>query len=135
MGRALAAWLLVGSALAAPSATPGEVVESAVTRVVSDLHDANLNARATEQTHRLPVRPRAEITRLAADLFDYEEVARLTLPRYWAVPTPEERAEFVRLFTKLLQRTYTSKLESYSAERIVYLGDTVHGGYATAPST
>src|SRR5467141_2946142 len=101
MGRVLAAWLLVGSALAAPSATPREVVESAVTRVVSELHDANLNARATEPTHRLPARRRAEITRVAADLFDYEEVARLTLPRYWAVRTPEERAEFVRLFTQL----------------------------------
>jgi phospholipid transport system substrate-binding protein len=134
MGRALAAWLLVGSALAAPSATPREVVESAVTRVVSELHDANLNARATEPTHRLPARRRAEITRVAADLFDYEEVARLTLPRYWAVRTPEERAEFVRLFTQLLQRTYIRKLESYSEERIVYLGDTVDGSHATVRS-
>src|SRR3989442_7654599 len=114
MGRALAAWLLVGSALAAPPATPREVVESAVTRVVSELQDANLNARATEQAHRVAVRRRAEITRVAADLFDFEEVARLTLPRYWAVRTPEERAEFVRLFTQLLQRSeeHTSELQS-----------------------
>src|SRR5258708_2958861 len=35
MGRALAAWLLVGSALAAPSATPREVVEAAGARGVA----------------------------------------------------------------------------------------------------
>ena len=40
----------------------------------------------------------------------------------------------MRLFTQLLQRTYIRKLESYSEERIVYLGDTVDGGYATVHS-
>ena len=135
MGRTLAAWLLVGSALAATAAAPGsprEVVESAVMRVMSELQDANV--RATEQPHRLAVRRRDEITRIAADLFDFEEVARLTLPRDWAVRTPEERAGFVQLFTQLLQRTYIRKLESYSGEKILFLGATVDGSYATVRS-
>ena len=134
MGRTLAAWLLVGGALAATPGSPREVVESAVTHVMSELQDANLNPHATEQPHRLSLRRRDEITRIAAGLFDFEEVARLTLPRDWAVRTPEERAAFVQLFTQLLQRTYIRKLESYSGEKIVFLGGTVDGSYATVRS-
>jgi len=127
MGRALAAWLMVASAFAAPAATPRDIVESSVTRVVTVLQDA--------QAGRLSVgRQRTEIKRIAADLFDFEEMARLTLPRDWAVRTPEERAEFVRLLTQLLERTYIRKIESYAGERIVYLGANVDGDYATVRS-
>lgn len=129
MGRTLAAWFMVAGALAAPPATPRDVVESAVTRVVITLQDA--------QAGRLSVgRQRTEIERVAADLFDFEEIARLTLSRHWAVRTPEERAEFVRLLTQLLERTYIRKIESYAGETIVYIGSNVDsdGSYATVRS-
>ena len=134
MGRILAAWLVVGSALAATPGSPREVVESAVTRVMSELQEANLKAHATEQPHGLSLRRRDEITRIATDLFDFEVVARLTLPHDWAVRTTDERAEFVQLFTQLLERTYIRKLESYSGEKIVFLGTTIDGSYATVRS-
>lgn len=134
MGKALAAWLMVAGALAAPT-TPRAVVESAVTRVVTALQEANLDSPASEQSGRPYVdRRRAEIKRIAADLFDFDEMARRTLSRNWAARTPEERAEFVRLFTGLLERTYVGKIESYSGENIVYVGEVVDGGYATVRS-
>src|SRR5205814_3139178 len=47
--------------------------------------------------------------------------------RHWQGRTPSERAEFVALFADLLERTYISKIESYSGERVVYAGETPDG--------
>jgi len=132
MGRTLAAWLMVATAMAAPPTTPREVVESAVTRVVTALRDADA---ASAASGRASARRRAEITRVAGELFDFEKMAHLTLPRQWATRTRAEQAEFVRLFTQVLERTYIDKLESYAGEKIVYLAGTVDdGGYATVRS-
>src|SRR5438552_3875228 len=45
MGKALAAWLLVAAAMAAPATNPRNVVQGAVTRVVSVLEDDFVSAR------------------------------------------------------------------------------------------
>lgn len=135
MGKALAAWLMVAGVVAATPTTPRTVVESAVTRVVSMLQEPNAKGGEPEPGGRLNTeRRRAEMRRIGADLFDFDEVARLALSRNWAARTPEERAEFVRLFTQLLERTYLAKIESYSGEKIVYLADSVDGIYATVRS-
>lgn len=135
MGKALAAWLMVAGALAATPATPREVVESAVTRVVMALEAANVNRPEPEQAGRLYVeRQRAEIRRVAGELFDFDEMARRTLTRHWATRTRAEQDEFVRLFTALLERSYIGRIESYSGERIVYLGESVDGAFATVRS-
>lgn len=135
MGRALAAWLMVAGALAATPMSPRDVVESAVTRVVMALQQANLDRPEPEQAGRLYVdRQGADIKRIAAELFDFQEMARRTLSRHWAARTPRERAEFVRLFTGLLERTYIGKIESYAGEKIVYVGEVIDGSYATVHS-
>ena len=61
-------------------------------------------------------------------------MARRTLARHWSERTPAEREEFVSLFRDLLERSYIAKLENYSGEQIVYLGETVDGEYATVRS-
>ena len=77
---------------------------------------------------------RAEIRRIAAELFDFDEMARRTLTRHRNSRTPEERAEFVRLFTDLLERSYVARIEQFSGERIVYPAESVDGRYATVRS-
>ena len=64
---------------------------------------------------------RPEIRKAAASLFDFEEMARRTLTRHWAARAPQERAEFVRLFTDLLERSYIGRIESWSGEKILML--------------
>ncbi len=63
--------------------------------------------------------------------FDWEEMARRSLATHWAKRTPEERKEFVPLFSDLLERTYMKKVEDYSGEKVVYEGETKEGDYAT----
>jgi phospholipid transport system substrate-binding protein len=127
------AWMLVATAVAAPAAGPREVVETAVNRVIVAIQRADMEsdpaaARIARERRRI------EIRRTAGGLFDFDEIARRALSRQWTARTPEEQAEFVRLFTDLLERTYIGRIEAYSGETIVYLGETVDGPFATVRS-
>ena len=135
MGKAFVAWLLVASAVASPTMGPREIVEAAVSRVVLAIQRADMESSAPSQRSRLAMEQRRlEVRRIAADLFDFDEISRRALSRHWTARGPEEQAEFVRLFTDLLERTYLGRIESYSGEKIVYLGETVDGPFATVRS-
>jgi phospholipid transport system substrate-binding protein len=135
MGKALAAWLMVAGAMAATSASPREVVQSAVKRVIVVLQQAESDRSESEQVGRLSLeRHRADIRRIANELFDFDDMARRALSRHWTTRTAEEQVEFVRLFTALLERSFIGRVETYSGEKITYLGETVDDGYATVRS-
>src|SRR5439155_26504 len=76
----------------------------------------------------------AEIKRIARGLFDFDEIASRVLSHPWAGRTPEEQAEFVGLFTDLLERSYLNRIEAYAGERIVYTAEVIDGTYATVRS-
>ncbi|HEU5196266.1 MAG TPA: ABC transporter substrate-binding protein [Methylomirabilota bacterium] len=130
MGKALAAWLLVATAAASP-ASPRDVVQSAVTRVVIALQKTDSESDASPTRRLSTEQRRAEIRRIATELFDFDEISRRALSRYWAARTPAEQAEFTRLFTDLLERAYIGRIEAYSGEKILYIGEVVDGPYAT----
>jgi len=132
MGKTLAAWIMVAGAVAAPAMGPRETVESAVGRVVTLLQDGD--TVKTESTARQAADRRTEIRRLARELFDFEEVTRRTLSRHWAARSADERAEFVALFTDLLERSYVTRVEAYAGENIAYFGEAVDASYATVRS-
>ncbi|MBI4610350.1 MAG: ABC transporter substrate-binding protein [Candidatus Rokubacteria bacterium] len=126
MERALAAWLLLAVG-AASLPGPTEAVRGAVEQLRAVVQDSGPAGPAAEQR-------RQEIRRIATRLFDFPEMARRALARHWSSRTPQEREEFVRLFTDLLERSYLVKIENYSWERIVYTGETVDGQFATVRS-
>ena len=68
MAKALAAWLLVAAVTAGSAATPSETVQSAVSRAVTIVQDAEL-ARPVNADKR-----RAELRRVAEELFDFNEL-------------------------------------------------------------
>ncbi|MBI2554444.1 MAG: ABC transporter substrate-binding protein [Candidatus Rokubacteria bacterium] len=127
MEKALAAWLLLAVSPAS-MASPTEVIKVAVEQVVRVAEDFDLGRPAAAD------RRRVEIRRIAESLFDFPEMARRSLARHWTDRTAEQRQEFVRLFTDLLERVYFGKLENYSGERMLYVGETVDGDYATVRS-
>lgn len=126
-------WLLaavVTTVVAAPAAaarasTPTEQLRVQIDQVIKVLEDGELRkaGRATER--------RAAIRRIAGEIFDFTEMTRRSLGPHWQTRTPAEREEITRLFADLLERSYISKIERYSGEKIVYLGDSVDGDYAT----
>ena len=113
--------------LAAPgwAGQPTDQLRTEIDRVLKVLDDPELKkeGRARER--------RAEVRRIANDIFDFEETARRSLARHWAPRTPAERDEFVQLFADLLERSYISKIELYGGEKIAYVGETIDGDVAT----
>jgi phospholipid transport system substrate-binding protein len=104
-------------------------VETAVGRVISLAQDSEAAKSESVAADR-----RTEIRRLARQLFDFEEVTRRTLSRHWSARSTEERAEFVALFTDLLERSYITRVEAYAGETITYSGEAIDAGYATVRS-
>jgi phospholipid transport system substrate-binding protein len=134
MGKAFVAWLLVATAVAAPAAAPRDVVQSAVDRVLAAIQRAEMESNPAPAPRLAMEQRRIEVRRIALELFDFDEISRRALSRHWTARTAEEQTEFIRLFTDLLERTYIGRIESYSGEKIVYLGETVDGEFATVRS-
>jgi phospholipid transport system substrate-binding protein len=135
MGKSIVALLLV--AATTTTASPREVVQRAVTRVV-ELLDGSGQASPGEKAGVLAAisstRRRAQIRAVADELFDFEEVSRRALSVHWASRTPAERTEFVSLFTDLLERAYIGHIEAYAGEKIVYPAEKIDGDFAVVRS-
>jgi phospholipid transport system substrate-binding protein len=54
--------------------------------------------------------------------FDVSQIARFVLGPYWRVATPEQRQEFLRLFTNYIALAYSTRLSQYSGERLIVTG-------------
>jgi len=109
----------------AVAGAPTEHLRAQVARVLRALDDPALRAesRTTER--------RAELRRLAGEIFDFAEMTRRSMGPHWAARTAAERREMVQLFTDLLERSYMAKIELYSGERIAWVGETLDGDQAT----
>jgi phospholipid transport system substrate-binding protein len=78
-----------------------------------------------------PGERRAEIRRVAEDIFDFEEMSRRALGPHWNARTLEERRQFVPLFTDVLERAYIGRVESGRGGSVTYLGESIDGDDAT----
>ena len=113
----------VAAAAAAGTGAPTEQLRSRVERVVTILEDAQLKTK--------PAARRAALRTAASDIFDFTEITRRSLGRHWQAATPAERDDLVALMTALLERSYLSRIEAYSGERIVFAGETAEADLAT----
>jgi phospholipid transport system substrate-binding protein len=126
--RALAVIVLGASVVlvrAAWGGPPSDLLRVQIDRVVKTLEEPDLKKEGKARERR------AAIRKIAEDIFDFGETAKRSLGRHWPPRSPAERKEFVDLFANLLERSYLSKIELYSGERIAYLGDTIEGDQAT----
>jgi len=133
MEKTLAAWLLVAGAVASTAAGPRDVVQAGVARIIQTV-EARGEPTAADTSRREAGERRAEIRKIARGLFDFDEIARRALSRHWAARTPDEQAEFTRLFTDLLERAWLGRIEAYTGEQIVWVGEVVDGDYAIVRS-
>lgn len=120
---ALVVVLLTGPSLgwAGP---PTDQLRTQIDHVVKILDDPELKKESRALDRRKAVR------KIADEIFDFAETAKRSLGRHWQPRSPAEREEFVQLFADLLERSYISKIELYSGERITYLNDSIEGDQA-----
>jgi phospholipid transport system substrate-binding protein len=104
---------------AAVQSRPLDLVKSSITRVLA--------ASGSGQQ-------RVEARRVAAELFDFDEMCRRMLAEHWRESSAYQQGEFVRLFTEMLERSYLRGLRSVPVGAVTFLGETVNGSYAQVRS-
>ena len=124
-GLALAGLLILSTAQGGWAATAQEQLKGAIDRVVTTLDSPALKGDGKAAERRSAVR------KIANEIFDFAEIARRALGRYWQPLSEAQRSEFVGLFSDLLERSYISKIELYGGEKIIYSGERVDGDLAT----
>jgi len=77
---------------------------------------------------------RADIRKVAENLFDFEEMSRRSLGAAWDTVSPAEKQEFIHLFTSLVANSYMGKIEQYTGEPIRYESEQVDGTEASVLS-
>jgi phospholipid transport system substrate-binding protein len=97
---------------------PMALVKSSITRVLA--------ASGSSQ--------RVEAKRVAAELFDFDEMCSRMLAEHWQEGSAYQQGEFVRLFTAMIERIYLRGLRSVPVGAVTFLGETVNGSYAQVRS-
>ena len=122
---ATAGLLMLSTTQGVWAATAQEQLKGAIDRVVTTLDSPALKGEGKAAERRSAVR------KIANEIFDFGEIARRSLGRYWQPLSEAQRTEFVGLFSDLLERSYISKIELYGGEKIIYNGERVDGDLAT----
>ena len=115
-GFATAGLLILSTAPGTWAATAQEQLKGAIDRVVSTLDDPTMKGEGKAAERRVAVR------KIANEIFDFAEIARRSLGRYWQPLSETQRSEFVGLFGDLLERSYISKIDLLSSVQLD-LGD------------
>ncbi len=114
-------WVLSTGCLAV-AGEPMDVIKQSTDRVIEILKDPSLKEDSELREQKI-----WEVVSLR---FDFEEMARRALAVHWRDRTAQEQKEFVDLFGKLLQRSYSGKLAQYTDEKVEYLGEEIEGSRA-----
>ena len=120
-GAVMAILWTPGLGLAGPAT---DQVKGTVDQVLKVLADPTLKSEQKTKERR------AKLRKTVLERFDFSEMSKRSMGRYWQERTPEERNNFVRLFTDLLERAYVDRVEGYTGEQILYLEETADGNYS-----
>jgi len=112
----------------ATAGVPTEQIRSTVDRAILVLKDPRLKPAAKTKERR------DQLKQILFGRFDFTEMAKRALGTNWRRRTPKEQEEFVQLFTELVERAYADIIESYTEEKILYVGEKLDGRYADVAS-
>jgi len=107
--------------LARAQTSPTDEVKKVVDEVVSIVSSQDMKKPENKEKRQKGLKD------AIGAIFDFKEMAKLSLGQYWDERTTDEKNEFVQVFETLLENTYSKKIESYNNEKIVYLKETVEG--------
>lgn len=111
LGVLLALWL----AMPAPAAAEGaKTSPEDAARFIDALGAQALSVLSAQDT-TLEVREQ-QVRKLLAENFALEQIGRFVLGQAWRRATPEQQAEYQRLFAEYVLATYSRRLGGYSGE-------------------
>ena len=97
--------------------SPLEQVRTAVDQVIEVLRQNELQGEARRKV----------LSELVRSRFDFVIMSQRTLGQHWKKASAEEQAEFVSLFSDLLEASYIGRLEDYSDETVSYNSEKIDG--------
>src|SRR5206468_11388795 len=103
--------LLAAAEPTATAAGPTETVKGAVDQVFAGQDGSAVKKVSIAER-------RADIRKVAENLFDFQEMSRRSLGSPWDTVPSSEKQEFVRSFTSLIANSYLAKTEQYPREPI-----------------
>ena len=126
VGALLSGLWFVSLTSLAQAGEPQEKVRETVDAVLMVLQDTSL------QGPENIVKRREKMRQAVFQRFGFEEMAQRALGPYWPKRTPAEKKEFTNLFGELLERSYITKIESYTGEqKVLYTKETIDKDYAS----
>lgn len=85
----------------------------------------SLSAKAIELVSNQEITPDAKregFANLLSDGFDMRWIGQFVLGRNWNLATPEQRAEYLDLFEKIIVFTYSKRFNDYSGQQVRVVG-------------
>ena len=110
---AILALVLALAPLQVMAAGAKEMVEVQVNKVLQSLAEPSFKDQPRDAKIQ-------KIRSIVNEIFDYTELSKRTLGREWAKFNDQQQAEFIKLFSDLLEKTYADRLLSYSDEKVVF---------------
>ena len=120
--------VVVGSGQSVNAGEPTDAIRDAVNQGVEILKNAKLD----NQMQRAQVIDR--LRQIVYPLFDFNEMAMRSLGQNWRPLNPQQRKEFVSIFTALLEKTYADQIDLYDGQKVVYTGESIDNEYAQVDS-
>ncbi|MGD9342964.1 MAG: ABC transporter substrate-binding protein [Desulfuromonadales bacterium] len=100
--------------------SPLDQIRTVVDQVIEVLRQDELQSEARRKV----------LSELIRSRFDFYIMSQRTLGQHWKKATTEEQAEFVSLFSDLLEASYTGRIEAYTDETVVYNSEKIDGSRA-----
>jgi ABC-type transporter MlaC component len=93
---------------------PVSLVKGTVGQVLAVLSDKQMSLQLRQR----------KLLEIVAGRFDFTDMARSSLGYNWKTLSPTQQEQFVPLFTAFMEDAYLAKIDSYSGQKVQFLGQT-----------
>ena len=104
---------------------PGQLLMETIDKGFAILKDTSLKGEEKVQERR------QMLWKEISPIFNFDEMSKRALGQHWKSRTPEEKKEFVELFTTIMKDAYIGKTDTYSGEKVVIVSEKQDKKYAT----
>lgn len=100
--------MAASAANGAQAGSPTALVKSVIDKTSAIVRDTSISA--AERNRKLRA--------VAEANFDFSDMARTSLGYHWRQITPQQRKQFVPLFTSFMEAVYLNKMENYGVKKV-----------------
>jgi phospholipid transport system substrate-binding protein len=128
LGAAFLAAMVLSATVPAWAGGPTDRMKETTDKIIAIVSDPALKGPDKSEAKKQSIRA------VVDEVIDWEEMSRRSLGIHWQKRSDEEKREFVRLFSQLIEKTYRDKVEDYAGEKVNYVGEKIDGEYAEVES-